>query len=202
MTRLVPGALLLLVLGLAIPGCQGIRDRVAPPAPAPGPASVEIPTEAPPIVPEAPPAPTPSELLATGERHLAAGLYVEAEAAFLSFLEHREEVGSLEIERALWSLALVHLVPESPLRDRERALALLTEVEAGESDPVAALKVRWIRSVLDEVDTLRREATERQALLNQLVETVEQLRRIDLNRRPTVPPPPPPRRDTPPNLHP
>jgi hypothetical protein len=192
--RLLQGYALALCLPIALSGCQGgAAESVAPPPP-------PAPAELPPAETGGPAVPGvhPAELLEAGETHLREGRYTEAERSLIRFLESDGTSDPVATERALWSLALVHLVPESPLQDREHALVALRQLEEAEDAAVTRLKVRWIRSILDEVDTLRRQAAEQQALLSQLIETVEQLKRIDLNRRPTGPPPPPPptRHDT------
>jgi hypothetical protein len=192
-TRFLRGCALALCIPIALTGCRsGSGEAVAPPASVAFPAS-EAETVGP-VVPLV----RPAELLEAGETHLREGRYTEAERSLIRFLESDGTSDPVATERALWSLALVHLVPESPLRNRENALVALRQIEEAEDDAIAQLKVRWIRSILEEVDTLRRQAAEQQALLTQLIETVEQLKRIDLNRRPTGPPPPPPptRHDT------
>jgi len=192
-TRFLQGCAVALCFPIALTGCRSASaDSVAPPASAAFPAA-----EAEPVGPVIPLV-RPAELLEAGETHLREGRYIEAERSLIRFLESDGSSDPTATERALWSLALVHLAPESPLQNREHALVALRQIEEVEEDAIAQLKVRWIRSILEEVDTLRRQATEQQALLAQLIETVEQLKRIDLNRRPTGPPPPPPptRHDT------
>ena len=127
--------------------------------------------------------------------HFRAGRYYQAEFLFSRYLEHAEDTGrALHIDEpagararaeALWGLAMLHLLPESPVVDRERATGALEELRDAHGESIRGAQARWILGMLDELQTMRTQMNQQAELLRQLNETVEQLRRIDLNRRPT-----------------
>jgi len=125
--------------------------------------------------------------------HFRAGRYHQAEFLFTRYLEQAEDTrGAFSIdepvparEEALWGLAMLHLLPQSPVVDRERAMAALEELRDAHGESIRGAQARWILGMLDELQTMRAQMDQQAELLRQLTETVEQLRRIDLNRRPT-----------------
>lgn len=126
-------------------------------------------------------------VLEEAEIHFAEGRYRTAAALFERYLTEDRHVGGVEGEddRALWGLAMLHLLPESPLHDREEAMAMLDRLVTEHGESRWGIQARWTRDVLQELDDVRGQAARQEALLRQLTETVEQLRQIDLNRRPT-----------------
>jgi len=121
-------------------------------------------------------------LLEQGRALLVAGRHEEAVAAFETYLvfgedpEHRRS--------ATWSLALVYLLPTSPLRSQPRALALLATLEEGHPGSLEAMQAGWIRAMLQEGARNRSAIQEHERTIRELNELVEQLKQIDLNRRP------------------
>jgi hypothetical protein len=126
--------------------------------------------------------PATEALLEQGKALLLAGRFEEAVSALETYLvfgeepEHRRE--------AAWSLALVHLLPQSPLRQPARALSLLAEIEEGYPGTLEALQATWLHAMLREGDRNRSRVQEQEQTIRELNELVEQLKRIDLNRRP------------------
>ena len=126
--------------------------------------------------------PASEALLEQGQALLLAGRFEEAVSALETYLvfgehpEHRRE--------AAWSLALVHLLPNSPLRQPARALTLLAEIEEGYPGTMEALQAAWLQAVLREGERNRSTLEEQGQTIRELNELVEQLKRIDLNRRP------------------
>jgi len=126
--------------------------------------------------------PASEALLEQGQALLLAGRFEEAVSALETFLifgenpEHRRE--------AAWALALVHLLPNSPLRQPARALMLLAEIGEGYPGTLEALQATWLQAVLREGERDRTTLREQEQTIRELNELVEQLKRIDLNRRP------------------
>lgn len=123
-------------------------------------------------------------LLEQADQLLYDGHFQEAERTFVRYLESQESGPIAKEDHALWGLALLHLLPESPLQDRERARTFLERLATRHPDTVRGAQARWVGGILDELEQVRAQVGQQEALLDQLTETVEQLRRIDLNRRP------------------
>ncbi len=125
-------------------------------------------------------------LLDEAEEHFRAGRYHQAEFLFSRYLDGAESDGPPPArEEALWGLAMLHLLPDSPVVDRERAMASLEQLRDEHGESIRGAQARWVLGILDELQTVRTQMDQQSELLRQLTETVEQLRRIDLNRRPT-----------------
>lgn len=131
----------------------------------------------------------PVSLLERAEERFEAGDYREAESLFVRYLESGSVTRDGQTDRALWGLAMVNLLPESPIRDRDRAMVALDRLVLAHGGTVRGAQARWVRSLLQELEEIRTQVDQQEQLLRQLTETVEQLRRIDLNRRPPRPPP-------------
>lgn len=176
----------LLLAGVVLAGCAHFGLESEPPAPDSTPAevSVEEPEEE---LPEEETIESPPEALLLDEawRHFDLGQLQQAGILFQDYLRHpASALPGGEVDAALWGLAMVFLLPESPIQDRERgtdALERLTE-EFGTSVPGA--QARWLLGLLAELEQVRTQVAQQEDLLRQLNETVEQLKRIDLNRRP------------------
>ncbi len=191
-------AVLSLVILLAGSGCAWIRNEPEPP-PAPPPVSAPAPApssepEPPPVVPRD----RTEEILAEGKAYLAIGDHSASRARFQYVLDRwEEEVGNgVEIPaelraRALWHLGLLHLLAEGQDRDEEQALSLLTRLVEEYPATPEGVQARWLRTLLQDLEGARQRGAEQEQRIRELNETVEQLRRIDLNRRPA-----PPRPDT------
>jgi hypothetical protein len=189
-------AALSLVMLLAGSGCTWIRGAPEPP-PAPPPASASPPSseaESPPVVPRD----RTEEILAEGAAYLAIGDHSASRARFQYVLDRWEEEDGNGVEipaelraRALWHLGLLHLLGEGPDRDEEQALSLLTRLSEEYPATPEGIQARWLRTLLQDLEGARRRGAEQEQRIRELNETVEQLRRIDLNRRPA-----PPRADT------
>jgi hypothetical protein len=180
-------ALPLGVVLLLLPGCVGVGrglDGDAPqvPEPRPDPIVVEEVEELP--APEVGATP----LLYEAERRMGAGEIERAVEAYETYLAFGgSENGA---ERALWGLALAYLLPDSPVRNRERATSLLERLLERHPESVEATQARWVQQVLQDLSQTRAVAEERERTIRQLNETVEQLKQIDLNRRPVSGRPP------------
>jgi len=187
-------AVLSLVMLLAGSGCTWIRGEPEPP-PAPPPASAPAAEEEVPVVV---PRDRTEEILAEGAAYLAIGDLSASRARFQYVLDRWEEEDGNGVEipaelraRALWHLGLLHLLAEGQDRDEEQALSLLTRLSEEYPATPEGVQARWLRTVLQDLEGARRRGAEQEQRIRELNETVEQLRRIDLNRRPA-----PPRPDT------
>lgn len=151
------------------------------------------------------PAEPASESPAAGEVEPLSGAAEERIAAGWSFLESRSfdeafqefsEAIAIEPDRGLqaeahWGRALVHLLSDGPLGDRERAGASLTTLEEEFPDTRHGMQALWVLTLLRELEQVRNVVADQEAILRQLTETVEMLKAIDLNRRPPARRPPP-----------
>jgi hypothetical protein len=126
--------------------------------------------------------PATEMLLEQGHALLVAGRHEEAVAAFETYLVFGEHPDHRRA--ATWSLALVYLLPTSPLRSQPRALALLRTLEEGHPGSLEAMQAGWIRAMLQEGARNRSAIQEHERTIRELNELVEQLKQIDLNRRP------------------
>jgi hypothetical protein len=170
-------------LFISLAGCSlWASEEVADPAPVEESRPVEEPQ------PEEPePESAPLTLLEQAELHFEEGRYEWAESLFVRYLESHEARTDGQRDRALWGLAMVNLLPDSPMQDRERAMVALDRLAEAHGETVRGAQARWVRSLLAELEQIRAQVDEQERLLIQLTETVEQLRRIDLNRRPSTP---------------
>ena len=172
--RILLAASLVLVMG----GCTRVdRLPVGEVEPREAPGEIRAPAE------EAPAAPAEA-LLDLATIHLEAGRLDEAAGLKRRALA-MEGVPAARRQQALWSLAMIHLLPESPLHDVDQARSDLTRLEAEHGDSVPGQQARWLLGLLNELDRTRTDLAEQAEVVEQLRETVEQLRRIDLNRRPS-----------------
>lgn len=92
-------------------------------------------------------------------------------------------------EEALWWLAVLHILPDSPIHSPqvgEQRLAALAERFPGTMEGQQA---RLILLLMTELEETRRTAEDQAERLDELARTIEALRRIDLNRRPGGGPP-------------
>lgn len=117
-------------------------------------------------------------LLAANSPGPAAELYRET----LNWIEIAAPDSAADlVNRATWGLAVTYLV--EPTRDYERARILLRELENRGGSP-ESVTARTVGRLLDDVGRLRSQVAEQQAAIQALNEMVEQLKLIDLNRRP------------------
>jgi hypothetical protein len=93
--------------------------------------------------------------------------------------------GSLRA-RALWGLAVTHLLGSAP--STEHARTLFRRLEAYAHTPEGALAA-WIGGILDELTRLRAHSAEQEEAIRNLNATMDRLKQIDLNRRPGGPDP-------------
>jgi hypothetical protein len=184
-----PALLGLLALFQAGCGLRGSGTEPAPPTPEPAPVASEPVSSAPAVADRV------EEILAEGQAFLAAGELQASRARFEYVLDRAEEDGPGVAAglraRALWHLSVIHLLGIGASGDGDRALALLTRLVEEHPLTPEAVQARWVRGLLQELEGARREKADQERVIRELTETVEQLRRIDLNRRPS-----PPRPDT------
>lgn len=178
--------LLLLACAIVLSGCARVLDRGSSEAPVPSEPEGAVQNEREEaLAPEAPVLRT-SAMVDEAVLHYTEGRYETARNLLTRYLEG-ENGADLETERAraIWGLAMVHLTPESPTHDPERGKSLLDQLSHEFPGTTWSTQARWAHGLLAELERVRTEAAEQEVLLRQLTETVEQLRRIDLNRRPT-----------------
>ncbi|TVP55510.1 MAG: hypothetical protein EA351_10420 [Gemmatimonadales bacterium] len=181
----VPRLALLLGALLMLTAC-GLRGEGATPAAPVDSGAVERPESVPPAPdPASAQSEPPAELrtlLLDGERLLAEGNLDEAIEAFQGYLAFGgSEEGS---SRALWGLSLAFMVPDTETHDPERGLRALDTLVDDHPLTLQGQQAQWLRGLIVELGHARAVAREQEQLIEQLSEMVEQLRRIDLDRRP------------------
>lgn len=186
--RTVWSGALTAALALAAGGCS-LGGGAPPEEPTPPPAQEEAAEPEPSADQGSSDTDEAAELLTRAEAHFEAGRFREAESLFVRYLESPDAGGDGRTDRALWGLAMVNLLPESPIRDRDRAMVALDRLAETHGETVRGAQARWVRSLLAELESIRSQVDAQERLLLQLTETVEQLKRIDLNRRPSRAPP-------------
>lgn len=118
--------------------------------------------------------------LARGETSLAVGAFQD----YLAFGERDERAA-----RALWGLSVALLQPDTDVQDPARAYRLLAALSERHPDTVEGLQASWLHGLLLELERSQAVAAEQAQVIGRLNEMVEQLRQIDLNRRPGGGPP-------------
>jgi hypothetical protein len=113
-----------------------------------------------------------------GERSFA-----EAEGEFEAALRLGAEGEAMA--EAHWGLAVIYLSPSSTLRDDAKALTHLDIVEHEAPNGLVRAQAEWARQTIQATMGLRAEIQRREEMIRQLNETLESLRRIDLDRRPS-----------------
>lgn len=166
-------------------GCGSALGSSADPEPV-EPAPVEPAPEPVEVVED--PAPSADEelmlLLVEGEEALGrgdVGTAIESFQGYLALGERDERAA-----RALWGLSMALVQPaDSTLHDPERAYRLLAMLAEEHPTTFEGRQARWLHDTLLDLERSRAVAGEQAALIARLTEMVEQLRQIDLNRRPT-----------------
>jgi hypothetical protein len=182
-SRLRACSIATLVAAVLVSGC-GIRSSAAGEASAPGShaSSDAAESESGSYGASSYEAPATEVLLDQGHALLVAGRYDEAVAAFETYLVFGENPDHRRA--ATWSLALVYLLPTSPLQSQPRALALMATLEEAHAGSLEAMQAGWVRALLQESARNRSAIAGHERTIRELNELVEQLKQIDLNRRP------------------
>ncbi|TVP74565.1 MAG: hypothetical protein EA352_10510 [Gemmatimonadales bacterium] len=103
----------------------------------------------------------------------------ESWEAFLAF--RGMEPGA---EEALWWLAVLHILPDSPIQAPDEGQARLAALAERFPETMEGQQARLIILLMTELEESRRAAQDQAERLEELARTMEELRRIDLNRRP------------------
>ncbi len=127
-----------------------------------------------------------SARLRAGWIHFEEGRPGFARAAFEEVLA--AEGGAGEVSEALWGIALLELAEGTAEGTEQARVALVRLVAEGPEGPLR-VQAGWVLRMLDEVADLRQGIRERDNRIRELNETLEMLRRIDLERRPSGAPP-------------
>ena len=164
----------LLLSGCGLRGSGGEAQAAASPGAAAG--------STPPGSAEAAPPPRAEVLLEQGEALLIAGRHAEAIPALEAYLV----VGEVPEHRlsASWALALAHLHPENPRRDPARARFFLGQIREEHPGTLQAVHATLLEGMVRDLSRTRATVEEQQRVIAELNQTVEQLKQIDLNRRP------------------
>ena len=121
-------------------------------------------------------------LLAKGEHERAAAAYEQVTLMHLS--GDPEAVHELQVQ-ALWGVAMANLlVTPNRLANRTATRNALQTVIATYDGTPWSVQARMMLGMLEEIDALRLQGSRSQEEIKRLNETIEQLRRVDLPRRP------------------
>jgi hypothetical protein len=128
-------------------------------------------------------------ILAQADQLLRQGDYEPAIAAYLQVLDlERVDDPAFPRElraRALWGAAVTHLVSLTPNGDTSASMTLLETLVTSYDGTVEAAQARWVVALLDQMRRLRAQSADKDEDIRRLNETIEQLKRIDLSRRPS-----------------
>jgi TolA-binding protein len=155
-------------------------------APAPPPPAEIAPS--PPVLPE--PAP-PSKItnaktnLDLGEVNFQAGRYVQAIRSLESYLKSSPKSDSRD--KALFFLGLSYAMPAGSIRDLPKAEVTLKRLIAEFPRSQYKNQAEFILGLLTKIDTLQSDAKERDEKIKRLSEELQNLKDIDMQRRPSRP---------------
>lgn len=132
-------------------------------------------------------APPPPNYLALGEQYFEAGDYAQAADAYNAYL--RANPLGLNVDQALFRLALSHAVPESPVRDLQRSSELLSQLvdqyphSLFKSPAEFLLRQQTeLARQQSEVEKLRADLSRRETQIQELNQEIEKIRQVDLQR--------------------
>ncbi len=140
------------------------------------------------------PAPVPADGVAPEEEELRPEALVEQGQALMIAGRHQEAIAPLETYLvfgddprhrldAAWTLALVFLLADPPVRSTERATPLLERIRKEHPGTVHALQAGWIETLLRDLSRARATVQEQERTIRELNALVEEMKRIDLSRR-------------------
>lgn len=176
-------------------GCHK-KAAVRPALPAPPPSPAKSAPEFPPIAvppppslpsPTPPPAPPPSPTayFSDGEREFSAGKYLEAAQSYQKYLD----LASLDLnrDRALFRLAMSYaLSSTSSLAFQLAQTHFENLIERYPTSPYAA-EAKFVVGLMQELLKLRADSKEKDERLRRLATELDQLKKIDMERRPPRP---------------
>jgi hypothetical protein len=128
-------------------------------------------------------------ILTDADAHLAAGEHERAAAAYeqvalMHLSGDPEAVHELQVQ-GLWGVAMANLlITPNRLAHKTASRTALQTIIATYSGTPWAVQSRLVLSILDEIDDLRVQGARSQEDIKRLNEAIEQLRRVDLPRRP------------------
>jgi hypothetical protein len=129
-------------------------------------------------------------VLASADAELAAGSFGAAAACYREVLqrpgaEDWDPIGILRAH-AMWGLVLTRVLAGDAATDSEAAMTLLRTIASRHADTQEGAKAAWAIELLEEVARLRARSARQDEMIRSLHVTIEQLKRIDLNRRPAA----------------
>jgi signal transduction histidine kinase len=131
-------------------------------------------------------------ILEHADELLAEESFDEAAAAYQEVLDRHgasdwDASGAVRA-RALWGLALTQILPGGSETPGAPAMGLLRTLSTSFSGTQQSSQANWVVEVLEELSRLREDKLRQEQRIRHLNETVEQLKRIDLTRRPATGP--------------
>ncbi|MBI3950111.1 MAG: tetratricopeptide repeat protein [Acidobacteria bacterium] len=130
--------------------------------------------------------PAPGQHLQQAEKFFEAGDYAKAVEAYEAYL--RDDPAKKDQDRVLFRLALAYGLPDSPVHNPQQAIAVLRRLIDLFPHSLYTPPARMILDLYGDVEKLKTDVREREARIRVLSNELEQLKRIDLDRRPTRPP--------------
>ena len=155
-----------------------------PPKPVPVAAAVPVPTPIPNSIPSLTPSPSYFDI---GEKYFADHDYAKAAQAYEAYLSKDSTSPNRDV--ALFRLALSHALPEGRSRDLPQAMKLLAQfLDRFPQSPLRP-QAELLLGLQRDVDRLRADVGKRDERIRDLSAELEELKKIDMQKRPTRPSP-------------
>lgn len=132
------------------------------------------------------PTPTIPTTFKMAEYHFEAGKYAESAEAYEQYL-HDNPAGDNQ-DRALFRLGLSYSFPDSPVRDLQRAVKTFRRLVTTYPQSPFRREAEVILALQTSAEKLRADVREREDRIKALDSELEQLKKIDMQRRPSRPP--------------
>jgi two-component system sensor histidine kinase GlrK len=169
-----------LLAAFLVSACAAASREEAPePLAIPEPVEESVVMESPPVV-----VPQAELHISTGWSFVATERYEEAYTQFLSAMKG-EGTAARSTGEAVWGMAILYLLPESPYFDPAWAGDLLGYLQRRFPKDALGIQATWVRGILSDLSDVRVMVAEQEEALRRLTETVDQLKNIDLNRSPS-----------------
>lgn len=126
--------------------------------------------------------PTPPIEWQLAEDRFADAQYAAAAEAYQRFLSGEPE-SSVRAEKALFRLALLHALPESPVANPEMAHELFLRVLESHPNGHYAEEARLILLLQEQIEDVRQVAEEKEERIRALSSELEKIKAIDLKKR-------------------
>ncbi len=121
-----------------------------------------------------------------GEKYFESSEYGKAAEAYEQYLSESPAAGNRD--RALFHLALAYSFLDSPVRDLQRAIRTFRRLVTAFPESPHRREAEVILSLQNSAERLRADVRERDERIKALNNELEQLKKMDMQRRPPRPP--------------